>query len=126
MWKFSLTFKGVWFWHFFILLILGPLDCVLSFTPRQMLRVREAVVSLLQFQDSGFQQLSLVVEKGLMQVNLHGTWLPDRKALNSMASRVYLSNASYHVCAHDNGVMGTFEFFFAYIELQLALNIHLL
>lgn len=66
---------------FSVFLILGPSvswpDALPL--PRQMLRVREAVVSLLQLQDSGFQQLSLVVEKGLMQVNLHSMWLLDRK-----------------------------------------------
>ncbi|XP_053087912.1 centrosomal protein of 63 kDa isoform X3 [Pangasianodon hypophthalmus] len=46
----------------------------------EMLRVREAVVSLLQLQDSGFQQLSLVVEKGLMQVRVLGKQLDEMQA----------------------------------------------
>ncbi|KAK3557439.1 hypothetical protein QTP70_026631 [Hemibagrus guttatus] len=46
----------------------------------EMLRVREAVVSLLQLQDSGFQQLCLVVEKGLMQVQVLGKQLDEMQA----------------------------------------------
>lgn len=72
-----------------------------------MLRVREAVVSLLQLQDSGFQQLSLVVEKGFMQVNLHSMWLPDRKSSYLHGQQDLVPNSSHHVCAYDNRVMGT-------------------
>lgn len=71
-----------------------------------MLRVRQAVVSLLQLQDSGFQQFSLVVEKGLMQVNLHGTWLPYRKHFYLHGQQGLFPNVSHCVCAHDNSVMG--------------------
>ncbi|KAI5109328.1 centrosomal protein of 63 kDa isoform X1 [Silurus meridionalis] len=46
----------------------------------EMRSMREAVGSLLQLQDSGFQQLSLVVEKGLMQVRVLGTQLEEMQA----------------------------------------------
>lgn len=86
---------------------------------RQMLRVREAVVSLLQLQDSGFQQLSLVVEKGFMQVNLHGMWLLDRKRSYLHGQQGLSPNSSHHVCAHDNRVMGTSSFLSFYQALEI-------
>lgn len=95
-------------WAFSILLISALLDWPDALPlPWQMLRVREAVVSLMQLQDSGFHQLSLVVEKGLMQVNLHGTWLPDKKRSHLHGQQGLFPNASHNVSAHDNCVMGT-------------------
>ncbi|KAK9973277.1 hypothetical protein ABG768_024017 [Culter alburnus] len=46
----------------------------------EMLRVREVVMSLLEFQDGGFKMLKLVVEKGLQQILVLGKQLDEMQA----------------------------------------------
>ncbi|XP_036426275.1 centrosomal protein of 63 kDa isoform X2 [Colossoma macropomum] len=46
----------------------------------EMFMVKEAVVSLLELHDSGFRKLSLVVEKGLLQVRLLAKQLEEMQA----------------------------------------------
>ena len=77
-----------------------------------MFMVKEAVVSLLELHDSGFRKLSLVVEKGLLQVNLHDGWAVRQSAyqhaqLLATTMTDLFSDASLHLCVPDNSMMET-------------------